>query len=375
MKPLVAVALSGGIDSLFAAYILKEQGYKIVGIHFINGYESFSLPRKHRFHIYNDTDDVLNKKRLSNAENIVSYKITSIEKQLGIVVKVIESTIAFKKNVVDYFIQTYKSGKTPNPCLICNQSIKFGTVLDFALELGASCLATGHYARVIKDSKGIFHLLRGSDPYKDQSYFLALLSQKQLSMVCFPLGGMTKQLAAKIAADKGLAPVLHGESQDICFINGKTYSEFLLQQPGFESKPGPILDVSGNTVGRHKGLHLFTIGQRRGINCPGPEPYYVVSMDRNLNRLIVGSKKDLLADECTVVQINWINQQPASPLEVFTRVRYRHKAVESTLFPISRYTAVIRFKVPQSAVTPGQGAVFYLGDEVIGGGWIDCVKS
>ena len=345
MKRSVAIAISGGIDSLVAAYLLKEEGRKVIGIHFITGYEA--------------------------GHPASGSRISHIADQIGISIKIIDCSVEFKKEVIDYFIQTYQAGRTPNPCIVCNQSIKFGRVLAFARSLGASCLATGHYAGITKDEKDRYHLLRGIDLEKEQSYFLALLNQKQLSHACFPLGSMTKSEVIKLAEKKGLHPVIKKESQDICFIKGKTYGEFIAMQQGFTPKPGIIEDVYGNILGKHKGLHLFTIGQRRGINCPASEAYYVVSIDSEKNRLVVGFKKDLEVSECKVVNINWINQEPGFPIKVYTRVRYRHKAAPSMLFPVDSHTAIVRFENPQSAVTPGQCAVFYQDDEVLGGGWIN----
>ncbi|QTA93102.1 tRNA-specific 2-thiouridylase [Desulfonema magnum] len=325
-----------------SAYLLKERGYEVIGIHFVTGYES---------------DD--------------SRQIQSVADQIGIPLKIADCSTEFQIKVVDYFTQSYQSGKTPNPCLVCNPSIKFGTILDFARKLGVSCLATGHYARIIKHDSGRFHLYRGTDPVKEQSYFLAFLSQEQLASACFPLGNMTKSEVIKLAEKKGLHPVVKEESQDVCFIKGRTYGDFLVRTQGFEPEPGLIQDINGNIIGEHKGLHLFTIGQRRGINCPASEPYYVVRLDMAQNRLVVGLKKDLFSGECRVAGINWISRKPTDPIKVHTRVRYRHKAARSVLFPVDTHTAVIRFDEPQSAITPGQGAVFYKGDEVLGGGWIE----
>jgi tRNA-specific 2-thiouridylase len=273
--------------------------------------------------------------------------------------------------VVDYFVKTYQRGKTPNPCLVCNPSIKFGTVLSAARERGVSCLATGHYARTETDENGRFRLFKGADHQKDQSYFLGFLSQEQLKAACFPLGNMTKAAVRKLAEETGLHPLSKEESQDVCFIKGTTYGEFLARQKSFEPRPGPIEDVSGNVLGQHNGLHLFTIGQRRGIHCPASEPYYVVRIDILNNRLVVGFKKDLFSSECRVSGINWIGGGPASPITAHIRLRYRHKAVPSLVFPIGKDTAIVKFKEAQSAVTPGQGAVFYREDEVLGGGWIE----
>jgi len=366
MKNITAIALSGGIDSLTAAYILKQQGHNVIGIHFITGYET----RASRNHD-NKFLKIPHTSRHENHQDLHFHNISDIADRLGIPVKIIDISAEFKTKIIDYFTQTYLSGKTPNPCLVCNPSIKFGTLLTCARKLGASRLATGHYTRVSTDSMGRFHLLRGIDRKKDQSYFLAFMTQKQLARACFPLGEITKSDVQRLAKEKGLRPETKEESQDICFIKGNRYSDFLMQQQDFKPKPGDIVDVGGNILGSHNGLHLFTVGQRRGINCPASEPYYVVRIDISQNRLIVGLKKDLLSSSCRVSKINWIIEKPFSPLDVYTRVRYRHKAARSRLIPDANFSATVTFKTPQSAITPGQGAVFYIDDEVIGGGWID----
>lgn len=337
-----AIALSGGIDSLVAAYLLKKQGDEVIAIHFVTGYESGDPGR-----------------------------IECLGRQIGIRTEFVDCRRDFQSQVVDYFVQTYQRGKTPNPCLVCNPSIKFGTVFSAAREFGASCLATGHYARIETDENGRFRLFKGADLQKDQSYFLGFLSQEHLAAACFPLGNMTKAAVRKLAAEAGLHPLAKEESQDVCFIKGTTYGEFLARQKFFAPRPGPIEDVSGNVLGQHKGLHLFTVGQRRGINCPASEPYYVVRIDMLNNRLVVGFKKDLFSSECRVSGINWIAEVPASPITAHTRLRYRHNAAPSMVFPVGKNTAIVRFEEAQSAVTPGQGAVFYRGDEVLGGGWIE----
>jgi tRNA-uridine 2-sulfurtransferase len=363
MKQLTAIALSGGVDSLVAAYLLKEQGHTLIGIHFITGYETDPDDEKS---VFSNTDISPSTPAKNNTFHITSQ----LSDRLGIDVKPLDCRIDFKHKVVDYFIRTYQAGQTPNPCVVCNHAIKFGTVLDFAQKLGASTLATGHYAGIKRNHRGRFHLIKGLDPKKEQSYFLALMSQKQLSHTLFPLRKMTKSQVIELAQKNGLEPVKKGESQDICFIRNKNYGEFLALQKGFEPRPGRIVDVDGNLLGLHKGLHLFTIGQRRGINRPSSEPYYVVNIDPRQNLLTVGFKKDLFSFECRVNHINWINQKPNSPITVHTRVRYRHKAAASKLFPVNEKTARIRFEKPQSAITPGQFAVFYQDNEVLGGGWI-----
>ncbi|MBU0768684.1 MAG: tRNA 2-thiouridine(34) synthase MnmA [Proteobacteria bacterium] len=357
MKALTAIAVSGGIDSLMAAHLLKEKGHNVIGVHFVTGYEDPFSPNGQSPHLPE------------------SHKIFPIAKQLGIDIKILDCSIEFKKNVVDYFIQTYMAGRTPNPCMMCNSSIKFKTVLDFARKLGASTLATGHYAVLKKDRENTYHLHRGIDSKKDQSYFLARLTRQQLAGACFPLGHMKKSDVIQLASKKNFKPVKKTESQDVCFIKGKNYGDFLARQQGFESKPGLIKDVDGNILGEHKGLHLFTIGQRRGISCPASEPYYVIRMDTRQNLLTVGIKTDLLASQCKVEDINWIQEKPNRSVNVHTRVRYRHTAVASRLTLVDEKTAMVRFEKPQAAITPGQCAVFYKGDEVLGGGWIAPIQN
>jgi len=351
MKQTTAVAISGGVDSLMSAYLIKQQGQHVIGIHFITGFETSSI--------------CVQQPSVNKTDNI-----RDIGEQLGIPLEIVDIRAEFKEKIVDYFTRTYQHGKTPNPCMQCNPNIKFGTILNHAFKLGAHKLATGHYARIREDLNGRFHLLKGLDPKKDQSYFLARLTQQQLAKAWFPLGDKKKEDVKKMAAGKGLHPVTRGESQDVCFIKNDAYGDFLTRQIGLKIEPGLIEDTAGKVIGNHQGLHLFTVGQRRGINCPAAEPYYVVRLDTERNRLIVGSKIDLLTSSCKVTDINWIAEKPPGPLEVRTRVRYRSKEVPSTVFPQDDHKAIVQFKAPQAAVTPGQGAVFYLDDEILGGGWI-----
>lgn len=342
MKRVIAIALSGGIDSLVAAHLLKENGDQVLGIHFLTGFEDDACSRR---------------------------KVRCLSNQLHIPITVLDLRQQFSDIVVDYFTQEYKDGRTPNPCMICNPHIKFGIVLDYALKLGASALATGHYARTEISSDKTVRLLKGADRKKEQSYFLAFLSQTQLSKVEFPLGNLEKSTVKKLADQYGLEPFTAGESQDICFIKG-SYADFLSHRAGVESKPGIIEDVHGTILGRHRGLHHYTVGQRRGINCPAKEPYYVIRLDSSQNKLIVGFKSEGYATECRVTSVHWIDSPPRETIRVFVRIRYRHKAVASDLIPSHNHEVLIRFMSPQAAVTPGQGAVFYRGEDVIGAGII-----
>jgi tRNA-specific 2-thiouridylase len=340
----VAIAVSGGVDSLVCAYLIKRQGIDAVGIHFLTGFENPAEPGPR--------------------------DIQALFRPLDIPVVVIDLKTPFKSSVVDYFSAAYQNGKTPNPCLVCNPAIKFGVLLDEARRLGASRLATGHYARVQAGRDGRYRLRKGVDEKKDQSYFLSRLTQDQLACAVFPLGTWTKDNVRALAAENGLKPVNRKESQDVCFIKDSNYKDFLIQADGIHPQAGDIVDTSGNRLGSHAGLHRYTVGQRRGINCPASQPYYVVRIDARRNRLVVGAKDELYTSRCRVTDVNWIAGAPEGPIRADTRIRYRHRAVAATVSPDGDDGAVVRFDEPQAAVTPGQGAVFYRGDEVLGGGWI-----
>jgi tRNA-uridine 2-sulfurtransferase len=360
----IAVLLSGGVDSLVTAGLLKEQGFTIFGIHFYTGYEN-SAPA---VPMENSPSEPISGNQSHHAAIATADRL---HQQLDIPVEVQDARKAFQSIVVDYFIHSYQVGRTPNPCMVCNPFIKFGLCLTLAEKMGASHLATGHYARVNQDSQGMFHLYRGNDLRKDQSYFLARLNQDMLSRAVFPLGTYTKAQTISQARQWGLNPVAPRESQDICFIQNNAYGDFLAQHPGFMISEGPIETIDGRVIGKHQGLHRYTIGQRRGINIPAAEPYYVIRIDAEKNRLVVGSKQATLSDTCSVADIQWIHEPPDKPVRIATRIRYRHQSASSQLTVMNGNKAHIRFDRPQSAITPGQAAVFYQGDEVLGGGWIE----
>lgn len=342
-----AIALSGGIDSLVAAWRLQSQGHRLLALHFLTGFEppgpSADAPRP---------------------------PAAEAARQLGLPLEVVDLSELFRREVVDVFAARYAAGATPNPCLICNPVVKFGRLLEIARERGAQWLATGHYARREPAPGGGWRLLRGVDRGKDQSYFLARLTPDQLARSRFPLGGLTKAAVRRLAAEQGLRPAAEAESQDICFIRSGTYDAFLEARPGFAAAPGPVVDTAGRELGRHRGLHRFTVGQRRGINCPGPEPYYVVRLDHRHNRLVVGPRRESLRPGCRVEDVNWIHPPERLPLELTVQLRYRHRPVACRVEREPEGGLRVTFAEPQAAVSPGQGAVFYHDDEVLGGGWI-----
>ncbi len=343
--PVVAIALSGGVDSLVSGFLIKQAYKEVFGIHFTTGYETLPV----------DTD--------------------ALETQLGFPVHTIDLTQTFEQEVVDYFISTYLAGKTPNPCLICNQKIKFGALLSHAEKLGADALATGHYATIINkfsfpdEDITYAYLEKGADPKKDQSYFLSRLTSDQLGKLIFPLASTTKTEVKEIARKHGLVPSVPSESQDICFIQETSFAQFITRKKGLRPSSGNIVDVDGKIVGTHKGLHTFTVGQRRGINVPAPEPYYVRRINMADNTLEVCFKKDLARSEMDVDDIIWNYSDAGEILNLTTKIRYAHKGGESQL---TRKGAKghVHFEAPQNAITPGQGAVFYLGNRVLGAGII-----
>ncbi|VVS91791.1 tRNA 2-thiouridine(34) synthase MnmA [Desulfoluna spongiiphila] len=359
-----AVAVSGGIDSLYAAWLLKNAGHKVIGIHFITGYEHKGQPK-------GDTSPSPWLTLHSESCRVAIPAMNHVAEQLDIPIHIIDIRNRFEAEVVSHFEKAYRDGLTPNPCLLCNPTVKFGYLLDVAESLGARDLATGHYVRTRIDEADGLHLLKGEDPFKDQSYFLAMVPPERLAKAVFPLGGLRKEEIKKEAAQKGLTSFAKGESQDICFIQDGDYKAFLLSRPGFVMEPGPIVTEDGTEVGRHLGLHGFTVGQRRGINCPGPYPYYVLALEPEANRLVVGRKEALLSDACTVTRLNWIRPPAGTSFDAVCKIRYSHKGspCRIELDPTGE-NATVTFDAPQSAVTPGQGAAFYTGDEVLGGGWI-----
>ena len=342
MKKTIAIALSGGVDSLAAAFLLKQQTrHELFGIHFTTGYEPHPAD------------------------------IPALSRQLDLEIFTVDLSDPFTTHVVNYFMDAYLSGQTPNPCIACNRTIKFGALAEAAVQRGATHIATGHYARILFDNKGTSCLYRGKDRIKEQSYFLAMLKTDQLKNILFPLGEMTKQEVTTLARDNHLTPPEKKESQDICFIKEPSFAQFITSHTDTRDfRPGPIVTPEGTTVGQHKGLHCYTVGQRRGLNCPGPAPYYVKEIDMKNNHLVVGFKQDLLQKDFFVNQVNWLLPTPLEePMTVETQIRYSHQGESTQLTPVNN-GIVVEFNRPQYAVTPGQCAVFYIKDRVIGAGII-----
>lgn len=341
-RPKVAAAMSGGVDSSVAAALLKDQGYQVIGVTMHLGFSGS----------WKAADDA-----------------RSVADKLGIPHHVVDLREEFQA-VVDRFCQDYLEGRTPNPCIVCNRAIKFGALLETANLLGASRLATGHYARVEEDGvKQRYLLKKGVDSSKDQSYVLYGLTQEQLGRVIFPLGSMNKLNARSIAQDFELPVADKEESQEICFIEGD-YGAFLMCRFPGRVKPGPILDMQGKRLGTHKGTPLYTVGQRRGLGMSADRALYVVEVKGDTNTLVVGPVESLEAKGLLATEVNFISfDKLKDPMEVMAKIRYRAKEVPATIYPQDHQVKVV-FRHGQRAVTPGQSVVFYQEDVVIGGGVI-----
>jgi tRNA-specific 2-thiouridylase len=361
-KRKILVGMSGGVDSTVAAFILMSKGFQVEGLYFRNGFPG---------------------KGYQSAQQAAD--------QLHIPLHVIDVSHTFCKEVADYFISEYRSGRTPNPCVVCNKKVKFKVLLDEAKKRGFDYVATGHYARIeYNGNQNTFKLLKGIDNSKDQSYFLFLLDQRELAHIIFPNGDKTKKEIRKLATKMGLESRYQKESQEICFIPDNDYKAFIENYDRtYRPVPGCIVDKQGHILGKHKGIFSYTIGQRRGLNIASTRPYYVVGIDALKNEVIVGRQEEQGFQGLIAKNVCWTSPDIIAERGVLaiTKIRYRHSGVESIIKPLSvsftcmpdipannpgeDYRLVVFFKEPQNAVAPGQAAVFYQEDYVIGGGWIE----
>ena len=348
----VVVAMSGGVDSSVAAALLVEQGYAVTGL---------------MLHLWSEVGEA-DDNRCCTPQAVEDAR--RVARTLGISFHLLDCARRFKAHVVDYFIEEYARGRTPNPCLACNRHIKFGFLLQMARSLGADYLATGHYARV-RRVDGQCELLRGTDRDKDQSYVLFMLGQEQLQHVLFPIGEHTKPQVRAMAARVGLPVANREESQDICFIRDHNYHRFLGTHAPEILRPGPILDRSGRELGQHQGLPLYTIGQRRGIGIAWSEPLYVLEMDTARNALIVGPAPQLGQGSFRVRHASFVaGCPPPLPASVTVKIRYTGREVEAVLHPGDGPLLNVHLTTPLRDVTPGQAAVFYREEVTLGGGII-----
>ncbi len=360
MGTKVVIAMSGGVDSSVAAALLKEQGYDIIGI------TMQVWPSKKSFGGCCSLEAVNDAKRVADRLSITHYTLNFRD--------------VFKEKVIDNFIFEYKNGRTPNPCIRCNQYIKFDHLARKARELGAEFVANGHDARIAKseirnpksETNPKFQLFKGTDSKKDQAYVLYMMNQESLAHTLYPLGDITKEEVRKIAKDLDLPVHDKEESQEICFVEDDDYGRFLKEVYPEAVKPGPIMDRKGNIVGMHGGIAFYTLGQRKGVGAHNAVPKYVVQIDRERNTIVIGDQEDTFGKELIAAQVNYVSgETPGEPLKVTAKIRYNSPEAPAVLQPLEEGRAKVVFKNPQRAITPGQSVVFYKGDEVIGGGIIN----
>ncbi len=356
MSRKVLVGMSGGVDSSVASVILKDKGYEVIGVTM-------------QIWLARETSSFKTCCSLASIEDA-----RRVAEEIGIPHHIIDMRDIFIENVIDNFCNEYSSGRTPNPCIRCNQFVKFDYLWEKAKELGADLISTGHYARIEKDHRSGRHLLKkGDDHKKDQSYVLYVMTRDHLSHTVFPLGGLRKEETRKIAKDLGLSVAMKSESQEICFIPGDDYPNFLINIVCDKISPGPILDKEKKILGQHRGLPFYTIGQRKGLGIAHAKPLYVVSIDKDSNALIVGGEEDCYSSEFVIKDLNWIaldNLQEAQKAKV--KIRSTMKEEDAVIKPLNGDVHV-KFDSPQRAITPGQSAVFYEGDVVLGGGIISYI--
>jgi tRNA-uridine 2-sulfurtransferase len=357
----IVVAMSGGVDSSVAAGWLKRMGYDVIGISL--QLHDMAEGIENKFGSCCSLTDIGDARRVAEKLDIPFY-VTDMEE-------------VFEAAVVDDFVQEYLNGRTPNPCVRCNEKVKFSKLMDWALDLGADYLATGHYANNrFNPETGQFELVKGLDPEKDQSYFLFTLKQKDLTRTLFPIGQFEKKRVRELARELGLMVADKPDSQEICFVQARSYSDFIEEKvPKELLRPGNMVDPSGQVIGQHTGLHQFTIGQRKGLGLSGNTPLYVLQLDAERNEVVVGEENFLFRNRCTVAHLNWINPPELDRKQEFhAKIRYRSIESPVVVTPLLDNRVEVSFEVPQRAITPGQAMVFYRGDQVWGGGWIESLS-
>lgn len=351
----VVVGLSGGVDSSTAAALLQRQGYEVIGI---------TLKLWPQDCVSRAEDKCCGPQAVADARAVCH--------RLGIPFYLVDEADDFRRQVIQYFADEYRAGRTPNPCVLCNEKLKFGSLIERARQLGAEAVATGHYARKDQDpATGRWRLRRGRDPRRDQSYFLFSLRQEQLARALFPLGELLKTETREVARERRIKTAEKEESMEICFVPDNDYGKFLRQAGLVEPHAGPIVDRAGRVLGQHEGIEFFTIGQRRGLRVAAPRPLYVVDLDPGQNRVVVGDVAELACERFRLERCNWIAfASPPASFEATAKIRYNHPGTPATVTPAADGSAQVRLHHAQRAVTPGQACVLYADDLVLGGGWI-----
>ena len=350
----VLVAMSGGVDSAVSAHLIKQN------------HEALGVTMK----LHDESDNLIyGENSCCSAQDIADAK--SVCEKLGIPHEVHDFGASFKNCVIKNFIDSYKNGSTPNPCVVCNRKIKFEELLKMAISRGYDAIATGHYARIEMSDSGRYLLKKATDLSKDQSYVLYSLTQEQLGHILFPLGSMSKDEARKIAEEQGFINFDKPDSQDICFVPDGDYAKFIEDWCGFKFEQGNFVDLEGNVIAQHKGIINYTIGQRKGLGIAAKAPYYVVGKNLDTNEVVLGSNDDLFSCTLTATDVNFISiDKLTEPMRVKAKVRYKQKETDATISPLENGDVSVVFDEPQRAIASGQAVVFYDGDIVVGGGTI-----
>jgi len=360
----VLVAMSGGVDSSVSAYLLKEQGHDVIGVFMRHGIRSPVDSRESK------TLQVLHTQKQGCCSVADAEDARRVADRLGIPLYVLNFEEEFRQ-IVEYFVDEYINGRTPNPCIVCNNQLKFGKLFEYAHSVGANFVATGHYARILPTDDGTHGLFCGRDPGKDQSYVLFGIRRENLSRLLFPVGEYTKAEIRGMAAQLGLRVADKPDSQEICFVADRDHPRFVKQYRRGVDTSGEIVTTKGEIVGRHSGLEQFTIGQRKGLGIAFGEPRYVVRIEPDTRRVIVGTREELARWELTASGANRLDDPPTGPFSCQANTRCRTPAVPATVTILDNNRFYVKFDHPCYGVAPGQAVVCYQGDRVLGGGWID----
>ena len=358
MAGRVVLAMSGGVDSSVCAQLLKAQGYEVIGLFMRTGVHP------------GGANDTRRESKKGCCSAIDATDARRVADKLDIPFYALDFEAEFGK-IVDYFADEYLRGRTPNPCVVCNNWLKFGQLWEFGRKLGAEWIATGHYARVVRPGGGRAELRRGADPDKDQSYVLHGMKREILDHLLFPVGDMAKPAVRQVARDAGLLAVSEKpDSVEICFVPSGDHTDVVRARRPGAALPGVVRERDGTVLGEHDGIDRFTVGQRKGLGVAAGKKRFVLEVLPGTNEVVVGDAEDLLSPGLAATEVNWLIDPPTGPIHCLAKIRYRHNPVPAAVTPAGT-GAIVRFAEPQTSVTPGQAVVFYDGDKVLGGGWID----